>query len=47
MTSLVQNQEMKLSFRNYLYGVVELSRPLLQNEEFLQSVFEVSCGNQY
>ena len=32
-----------MTFRNYLYGVVNLTQPLLENTQFLQSMFSVSA----
>ena len=32
----------KLSFRHYLYGIIGKANPLLQDENFVQSMFNVS-----
>ena len=32
----------KLSFRHYLYGIIGKANPLLQDESFMQSMFNVS-----
>ncbi len=34
----------KISFKQYLYTFIARARPLLKNEMFLKSIFEVSLG---
>ena len=38
----LEADEERVSFRNYLYGVIGKAKPLLQDASFMQSMFSVS-----